>query len=340
MNSIDDLLHTAGVGREIPVTIITGFLGSGKTTLVNRILTEPHGKRIAVILNEIGDVNLDSEFVLQADEDLKVMNNGCLCCTVRDDLAKICKELVSRGLPFDALVIETTGMADPSPVAQTFILDEEINQHYYLDGVVTVVDGKHIDKNLQEIKETQEQIGFADVVVINKTDLITLNELSKIKERIFSMNSQARIFETERCDLPISSLLELDAFNLNERLSIRPELGREFHEHSHDDAIESIYLEIDKPLSLHRLQRFMELAVAELGGQLLRYKGVVNVSGIPNRYLFQGVHAMMGASLDRPWREDERRRTQMVFIGRYLPRETLQEGLELCVEAQQKKPLG
>jgi G3E family GTPase len=316
--------------REIPVTIITGFLGSGKTTLVNRILTEQHGKRIAVILNEIGEVNLDSEFVVQADEDLKVMNNGCVCCTVRGDLTKICKDFVASGLPFDAMVIETTGLADPSPVAQTFILDEEINQHYYLDGVVTIVDAKHIDTNLQEIKETQEQIGFADIIVLNKIDLLAPEELKKLRQRILSMNSQAQIFEAEHCNIPIASLLEINAFNLDERLSVNPDLGRVFHSHSHDDDIESVYLEIEAPLSALRFERFMDLAVAELGGQLLRYKGVVNVANVPNRFLFQGVHSILGANIDRPWRDNERRLTQMVFIGRHLPRDVLKEGLEMC----------
>jgi G3E family GTPase len=318
------------IGKEIPVTIITGFLGSGKTTLVNRILTEQHGKRIAVILNEIGEVNLDSEFVMQADEDLKVMNNGCLCCTVRDDLAKICKDLVRRGLSFDAMVIETTGMADPSPVAQTFFLDEDINQSYYLDSVVTVVDAKHIEKNLRELKETQEQIGFADIVVLNKKDLLTSEELEQLRHRILGMNSQAQIFETEHCNLPISSLWEIDAFNLDDRLSVKPDLGKAFHSHSHDDDIESIYIELESPLFLPKFQSFMELAVTELGGQLLRYKGVVNAIDNPHRILFQGVHSMMGVNQDRPWRESERRVTQMVFIGRHLPRAVLKEGLEMC----------
>jgi G3E family GTPase len=316
--------------REIPVTIVTGFLGSGKTTLVNRILTERHGQRIAVILNEIGEVNLDFEFVLQADEDLKVMNNGCLCCTVRDDLSRICLELVERGLPFDAMLIETTGLADPSPVAQTFILDERINQHYYLDGVVTIVDAKHIEKNLFEAKETQEQIGFADRIVLNKWDLLSNDERMRLKERVTAMNSQAKIYESVQCDVPIHDLFGIEAFDLNSRLEITPALGKAFHEHTHDDDVESVYLEVTTPLSLPRFQHFMSLAVEELGGQLLRYKGVVNVDGEDHRYLFQGVHGMMGANMDRLWKPEELRKTQMVFIGRYIPKEVLREGLEMC----------
>jgi len=324
--------NSSMVTKEIPVTIVTGFLGSGKTTLVNRILTERHGQRIAVILNEIGEVNLDSEFVLQADEDLKVMNNGCLCCTVRDDLSRICLELVERGLPFDAMLIETTGLADPSPVAQTFILDERINQHYYLDGVVTIVDAKHIEKNLTEAKETQEQIGFADRIVLNKSDLLTNEEKTFLKARISAMNSQAKIYESIHCDVPICELFGIDAFDLNSRLEITPALGKAFHEHSHDDDVESVYLEVSAPLNLPRFQRFMALAVEELGGQLLRYKGVVNIAGADNRFLFQGVHAMMGGNMDRPWKQDETRKTQMVFIGRYIPKDVLREGLEMCYE--------
>jgi G3E family GTPase len=318
--------------KEIPVTIVTGFLGSGKTTLVNRILTERHGQRIAVILNEIGEVNLDSEFVLQADEDLKVMNNGCLCCTVRDDLSRICLELVERGLPFDAMLIETTGLADPSPVAQTFILDERINQHYYLDGVVTIVDAKHIEKNLIEAKETQEQIGFADRIILNKSDLLTDEENARLKERLSAMNSQAKLYESVHCDVPIRELFGIEAFDLNSRLEITPALGKAFHEHSHDDDVESVYLEVLAPLNLPRFERFMSLAVEELGGQLLRYKGVVYVAGVENRFLFQGVHAMMGANMDRPWKPGETRKTQIVFIGRYIPKEVLREGLEMCYE--------
>jgi G3E family GTPase len=318
--------------KEIPVTIVTGFLGSGKTTLVNRILTERHGQRIAVILNEIGEVNLDSEFVLHADEDLKVMNNGCLCCTVRDDLSRICLELVERGLPFEAMLIETTGLADPSPVAQTFILDERINQHYYLDGVVTIVDAKHIEKNITEAKETQEQIGFADRIVLNKSDLLTDEEKAQLKVRVSRMNSLAKIYDSVYCDVPIQDLFGINAFDLTSRLEVTPALGKTFHVHSHDDDVESVYLEVSEPLNLPRFQRFMSLAVEELGGQLLRYKGVVNVAGVENRYLFQGVHAMMGASIDRPWKPGETRKTQMVFIGRYIPKEVLREGLEMCFD--------
>jgi G3E family GTPase len=291
-----------------------------------------------VILNEIGEVNLDSEFVMQADEELKVMNNGCLCCTVRDDLSKICLELIEKGLPFDAMIIETTGLADPSPVAQTFILDERINQHYYLDGVVTIVDAKHIGKNLSEAKETQEQIGFADRIVLNKTDLLLGEELEQLRSRLASMNSQARIFETVQCDLPISQVIGIDAFNLSDRLEVNPALGQSFHEHSHDDDIQSVYIESLVPLDLVKFERFMALVVEELGGQLLRYKGVVNVAGTDNRFLFQGVRAMMGGNEDRPWKPNETRKTQLAFIGRYLPKDVLQDGIAMCVAKSDTAP--
>lgn len=319
-------------GKEIPVTIVTGFLGSGKTTLLNRMLTESHGKKIAVVLNEIGDVNLDSELVVQTlGEELKVMNNGCLCCTVRGDLTRVAKDLLKNNVDFDHLVIETTGMADPSPVAQTFFMDEDLQRHYFLDAILTVVDAFHIGKNLKTVRETQDQIGFADVIILNKTDLVASAELGEAEKLIRGINGVAKLFKTQKCSLPISDVLGISAFDLQDRVKIDPSIMVEYHDHSHDDEIQSIYIEEKRPLDLEKLNKFMALLVNELGEQVLRSKGVLNIKDNPLRVVFQGVHMTVGSSPDREWAAGEERKTQMVFIGRHLPRDVLAEGLALCV---------
>lgn len=318
--------------KEIPVTIVTGFLGSGKTTLLNRMLTESHGKKIAVVLNEIGDVNLDSELVVQSlGEELKVMNNGCLCCTVRGDLTRAAKDLLKNKVEFDHLVIETTGMADPSPVAQTFFMDQDLQQNYFLDAIVTVVDAFHIEKNLKSVRETQDQIGFADVIILNKTDLVTSEQLTSVEKMIRGINGVSKLFRTTKCSLPISDVLGIAAFDLQDRVKIDPSIMQEYHDHSHDDEIQSIYLEEKRPLNLEKLNAFMELVVNELGEQVLRSKGVLYIKDNPLRVVFQGVHMTLGSSPDREWNAGEEKKTQMVFIGRHLPRDVLAEGLSMCV---------
>jgi G3E family GTPase len=327
-------MTTSTTPLERPVTIVTGFLGSGKTTLLNRILKENHGKKIAVVLNEIGDVNLDSELVVQSiGEELKIMNNGCVCCTVRGDLARIAMELVNKKVPFDHLVIETTGMADPSPVAQTFFMDEKLQENFYLDAVLTVVDAFHIERNLEELKETQDQIGFADVVLLNKIDMLEGGDVAikAVAKRIRSINSLAKIVRTQQCNVDIAAVLGIGAFNLESRVALDPAILTEYHEHVHDDAIVSIYVEEKRPLDIEKLNRFMSLIVNELGNQVLRSKGVVYVKDNPDRIVFQGVHMTMGSAPDRAWEAGEERKTQMVFIGRHLPADVLQEGLSLCV---------
>jgi G3E family GTPase len=319
-------------GKEIPVTIVTGFLGSGKTTLINRMLTESHGKKIAVVLNEIGDVNLDSELVVETlGEELKVMNNGCVCCTVRGDLTKVAKDLLKKNVDFDHLVIETTGMADPSPVAQTFFMDEDLQRHYYLDAILTVVDAFHIEKNLKTIRETQDQIGFADVIILNKTDLVTVDKLEDIIKLIRGINGVCVLKQTQKCSLPIGDVLGISAFDLQDRVKIDPSILVEYHDHSHDDDIQSIYIEEKRPLDLDKLNKFMALLVNELGEQVLRSKGVLHIKDNPLRVVFQGVHMTIGSSPDREWHAGEERKSQMVFIGRHLPRDVLAEGLSLCV---------
>lgn len=316
----------------IPVTIITGFLGSGKTTLINRLLTEDHGKKIAVILNEIGDVNLDSELVVESQgEDLKVMNNGCVCCTVRGDLTKICAELIKNKVKFDYLVIETTGMADPSPVAQTFFMDETLQQDYHLDSIVTVVDAMHVDKNLEELTETQDQIGFADVIILNKMDAVSKDKLDAVETKIRTINAVAKLFKTNHCQVPVEDVLSIGAFDLQTRSELDPSLLKEYHAHNHDEAIQSVYIVEHRPLDLEKLNRFMSLVLSELGGQVLRSKGVIYLKDDPKRIIFQSVHMNMGSAPDREWEAQEERKTQMVFIGRHLPQDVLKEGLSLCV---------
>ncbi len=318
--------------KEIPVTIVTGFLGSGKTTLLNRILQEQHGKKIAVILNEIGDVNLDSELVVQSiGEELKIMNNGCVCCTVRGDLTKICLDLIKNKVNFDHIVIETTGMADPSPVAQTFFMEESLQKKFYLDAIITVVDAKHIEQNLKEIKETEDQIGFADVILLNKTDLITPQQLHVVEEKIRSINSMAKLYPTSHSQIPIADILDINAFDLESRVELNPAIKEVYHEHKHDESIKSIYFEEVRPLDLERFSRFMQLVVGELGNQMLRYKGIIYAAGDESRFVFQGVHTNMGSTQDRPWAANEERKTKIVFIGRHLPADVLKEGLALCV---------
>lgn len=258
------------------------------------------------------------------------MNNGCVCCTVRGDLTKICLDLIKK-VDFDHLVIETTGMADPSPVAQTFFMDENLRKNFFLDAVVTVVDAKYIDQNLAEIKETQDQIGFADVILLNKIDTISDERIKEVENKIKSINSLAKIFKTVNSNVPIGEVLGINAFDLQARTEIDPNITKEFHEHSHDDAIQSIYLEESRPLDMERLNRFMQLVMGELGNQILRYKGILYVKDEPKRIVFQGVHTTMGSNEDRDWDEKEERKTRMVFIGRHLPKDVLKEGLSLCV---------
>ncbi len=318
--------------KEVPVTIVTGFLGSGKTTLLNRMLQEQHGKKIAVVLNEIGDVNLDSELVVQSiGEELKIMNNGCVCCTVRGDLTKICLDLIKKKVDFDHLVIETTGMADPSPVAQTFFMEENLKKHFYLDAIITVVDAKHLEQNLQEIKETQDQIGFADVLLLNKTDLVPAEQLKLALAKVQTINSLAKLYQTQHSNIPIKDILDIKAFDLDARVEVNPEITKEYHAHNHDESIQSIYFEETSPIDMEKFSRFIQLVIGELGNQLLRYKGVINAAGENARVVFQGVHTNMGSSLDRPWEQNEVRKTKIVFIGRHLPADVLKEGLALCI---------
>jgi G3E family GTPase len=317
----------------VPVTILTGFLGAGKTTLLNRILREDHGKRIAVIENEFGEVGVDSEIIEKSDEQIVEMNNGCICCTVRGDLIKILGDLQERrdrgALKFDRVIIETTGMADPGPVAQTFFTDEDIGAYYLLDSILTVVDAKHAAKQLDEFREAQEQVGFADRILMSKTDLVPEAEVKALSERIHRMNPRAPVKKVHFGEAPLDELLDLRGFNLNAILELDPEFLADTH-HDHHDEVESFVYRSDKAFNGDKLEQFLSGMIQVYGPDLLRYKGVLWMKGNPRRVVFQGVHMMMGGDMGKPWGK-EKKRSILVFIGRKLPKDLFLAGLEQCL---------
>jgi G3E family GTPase len=320
---------------KIPVTILTGFLGSGKTTLLNRILQEQHGQRIAVIENEFGAAGIDTELLLQEHEEQIVeMNNGCICCTVRGDLIRILGELAAKceagTLQFQRVIIETTGLADPAPVAQTFFVDDDIREGYLLDAIVTVVDAKHAAQQLDEHHEAQEQVGFADRILLSKTDLVDPETLAALRDRLVKMNRRAKIFETHFGQAPIDELLDINGFNLNAILEIEPQFLTDV-EHQHDDEVGSFVYRQSTPMNLRRIEEFFSSIIDVFGPQLLRYKGVLNISGREQRVVFQGVHMLMGSSLGTRWKPGEPKETKLVFIGKNLPQELLISGLDQCL---------
>jgi G3E family GTPase len=318
----------------VPVTILTGFLGSGKTTLLNRILKEEHGHRIAVIENEFGEIGVDNDIIEKSDEQIVEMNNGCICCTVRGDLIRILGELKDKrsegALKFDRVVIETTGMADPGPVAQTFFTDEEIGNYYLLDSIITLVDAKHAEKQLDEFREAQEQVGFADRILMSKTDLVGEDEVKKLSERIRGMNPRAPIKKIHFGNAPIAEVLDIRGFNLNAILELDPEFLVDSH-HEHHDEVESFVFRSDKPFDGDKLEQFLSGIIQVYGPDLLRYKGVLWMKGNPRRVVFQGVHMMMGGDLGKPWGKGEKKESTMVFIGKKLPRDLFVAGLEQCL---------
>jgi G3E family GTPase len=321
----------------IPVTILTGFLGSGKTTLLNRILKEPHGHRIAVIENEFGEAGIDNELLVQdRDEQIVEMNNGCICCTVRGDLVRILGELSAKKdagqLHFDRVVIETTGLADPAPVAQTFFVDEEIGQKYLLDAIVTMVDAKHAPQQLEEHHEAQEQVGFADRILITKTDVASADDVQTLRQRLVKMNPRAKIGESAHGVASIDKLLDIRGFNLNAILDIEPDFLTDVT-HEHDDDVTSFVFREPRALDLNRMEEFLMNIVDVYGPKLMRYKGVLHIAGEPRRVIFQGVHMMMGSDMGTPWKPGETRESKMVFIGRDMPKEMLLDGLRQCVAA-------
>ena len=319
----------------IPVTILTGFLGSGKTTLLNRILSEQHGEKIAVIENEFGEAGIDNEILLQEPgEQIIEMNNGCICCTVRGDLVRILGELAEKKstgkLAFDRVIIETTGLADPAPVAQTFFVDEAIHEKYVLDAVITVVDAKHATQQLDEHHEAQEQVGFADRILLSKTDLVTSDDIAALQNRLRTMNPRATQKNVDFGKTDIADLLDIRGFNLDAILEIEPDFLNDVS-HVHDDDITSFVWRDLRPLDLASVENLLGMTVETFGTDMLRYKGILNIADEPCRLVFQGVHMLMGGSPGKPWAPAETRESVMVFIGRNLPRVLLETGLSQCV---------
>ena len=347
----------------IPVTILTGFLGSGKTTLLKHILTEQHGKKIAVIENEFGEENIDNDILVQSSEETIVqMSNGCVCCTIRGDLVEALNQLweqrQQKKIQFERVVIETTGVANPGPVAQTFFMDDDVAEHYVLDAVVTLVDAKHGQQQLTEHEEAQRQVGFADQIFITKTDLVSPAEIANLRSRLMHMNPRAPIKAITQGLVPLNEVLDLKGFNLNAKLDIDPHfLGAEEHDHTdcghdhshdhadhdhadhghqhhdhagHTDRIQSFVFRSERPFDSKKLEDFLGGILEVFGEKMLRYKGVLYVKGSARKVVFQGVHQMMGSDLAGPW-GTETKQTRMVFIGIDLPKDTLMAGLEGCL---------
>ena len=317
-----------------PVTVLTGYLGAGKTTLLNRILTEDHGKTYAVIVNEFGEVGIDNDLIVGADEEVFEMNNGCVCCTVRGDLIRILNDLRARresgDLKFDRVVIETTGLADPGPVAQTFFLDDEIAEYYLLDAVITVVDAKHGDKQLDEHKEAVEQVGFADRILLSKIDVTPEADREKLRQRLVRINPRAPIKPVNFGNADIADILDIRGFNLNAILEIDPEFLTS-DEHEHDEAVQSFVFRSNKAFDPVKLEDFLGGLIQVYGPDMLRYKGVLFMKGSDRQTVFQGVHQMMGADVGRKWQSGEKPSSKMVFIGRNLPKDMFIKGLEQCL---------
>ncbi|TXJ30019.1 MAG: GTP-binding protein [Afipia sp.] len=352
--------------NKIPVTVLTGYLGAGKTTLLNRILSENHGKKYAVIVNEFGEIGIDNDLIVGADEEVFEMNNGCVCCTVRGDLVRIIDGLMKRKGKFDAIILETTGLADPAPVAQTFFVDEDVREKTALDAVVTVADAKWLSDRLKDAPEAKNQIAFADVIVLNKTDLVTKPELAEVEARIRAINPYATLHKTERAQVKLSDVLERGAFDLDRILEIEPEFledgghdhdhdhchdencthehhhhGHDHHHHGHDhghglkhyhdEDMQSLSLRTEKPIDPTKFMPWLQELVAKDGEKILRSKGILSFKGDDDRYVFQGVHMMLEGDHQRKWRNDEKRESRVVFIGRELPEQAIREGFEKTI---------
>jgi len=348
---------------QIPATVLTGFLGAGKTTLLNHILTAEHGKKVAVIVNEFGEIGIDQQLVISADEEIFEMNNGCICCTVRGDLIRIIGNLMRRRNKFDHLLIETTGLADPGPVIQTFFMDEDIHRQVELDAVVTVVDAKHVQQHWGD-REVLEQIGFADVILLNKTDLVTESELVELEAKIKHLNVLARVdrvqlnqTNTESIENSINKLLNVGGFDLNRILEKNPEFlatqveeehdhahhdhshhdheehhhHEEHDHHTHDEEVGSVSIIETGEVNPYKFQAWISELLRTQGQDIFRSKGIINLAGSDERLVFQGVHMQLDSTRDRLWKENELRKNQLVFIGRHLKQEDLRKGFIDCL---------
>jgi len=336
----------------LPVTILTGFLGSGKTTLLKRLLSENHGEKIAVIENEFGEENIDTDILhTESQEQIVQMNNGCICCTIREDLRQTLQLLAAQRrtgqLAFDRVVIETTGLADPGPVAQTFFMDDEMAQTYLVDSIITLVDAKHAPQQLNDRQEARRQVGFADQIFLSKSDLVTEEEKNVLIHRLKHMNPRAPIQAVHFGQVPLAKVLDLRGFNLNAKLEIDPDFlaaeaehvhdhahGEDCqhpHHHHHDDDVKSFVYRASRPFDPARLEDFLGAIVNVYGPRMLRYKGVLEMHGTERKVIFQGVHQLMGSDLGPPWDAQEKRESRMVFIGINLPQDILRQGLDQCL---------
>jgi G3E family GTPase len=356
---------TDASSSKIPVTVLTGYLGAGKTTLLNRILTEDHGKRYAVIVNEFGEIGIDNDLVVGADEEVFEMNNGCVCCTVRGDLIRVVAGLMKRQRPgkpaFDAIIVETTGLADPGPVAQTFFVDEDVKAKTQLDSVTALVDAKHVMARLDDSKEAREQVAFADRIILNKTDLVSEPELVDVERRLRRLNPLAPITRAERANVPLDQVLGLGGFDLGRILDINPEFANPAHGeaghvhdehcghdhdhdhhdhdhghshgargHAHEDDIKGISLSLERPMDGTKFTAWLDRLLGEQGQNILRAKGIIDVHGEDRRLVFQAVHMILEGDLQREWGANERRWSRAVFIGRDLDEAALRAGFEAC----------
>jgi len=349
-----------GMAEKIPVTVLTGYLGAGKTTLLNRILSEPHGKKFAVIVNEFGEIGIDNDLVVGADEEIFEMNNGCICCTVRGDLIRIIEGLMKRKGKFDAILVETTGLADPAPVAQTFFVDADVEEAARLDAVVTVTDAKWLSQRLKDAPEAKNQIAFADVILLNKTDLVNAHELREIEARIRAINPYAKLHKTVNCGVPLDAVLGRNAFDLDRILEIEPEFLEaddhdhhrdhhdhhehdEHHEHNHhdgeharglkhyhDEDMQSVGLSIEGDVDPEKFLPWLNDYVQKEGPSILRVKGIVAFKDEPKRFVFQGVHMILEGDLQRDWNPAEPRMSRVVFIGRNLKEDEIRRGFLAC----------